>query len=108
MSIDISNFFLNTTLLRYEYIKLKLTDIPQEVIYEYKLTQKATKDGCFYIEVRKGMYGMPQAGLLDQQLLKNRLNTEGYRQSKLVPGLWTHNWRPISFTLVVDDFGIKY
>ena len=21
---------------------------------------------------------------------------------------WRHNWRPISFTLVVDDFGVKY
>ena len=32
----------------------------------------------------------------------------GYRQSKLTPGFWTHDWRPISFTLVVDDFGVKY
>ena len=23
-------------------------------------------------------------------------------------GLWTHEWRPICFTLVVDDFGVKY
>jgi hypothetical protein len=26
----------------------------------------------------------------------------------LAPGLWKHNTRPIQFTLVVDDFGIKY
>ena len=25
-----------------------------------------------------------------------------------MPGLWTHETRPISFTLVVDDFGVKY
>ena len=31
-----------------------------------------------------------------------------YRQSKLVPGLWKHDWRPIQFTLVVNDFGVKY
>eukprot|EP00804_Cyclotella_cryptica_P010975 CCRYP_016691-RC/>CCRYP_016691-RC protein AED:0.38 eAED:0.38 QI:0/0/0/1/0/0/2/0/391 len=37
-----------------------------------------------------------------------RLNAHGYHQSKLVPGLWKHIWRPIQFTLVVDDFGIKY
>ena len=24
------------------------------------------------------------------------------------PGLWKHVSRPISFTLVVDDFGVKY
>ena len=31
-----------------------------------------------------------------------------YSQSRSVPGLWTHTTRPISFTLVVDDFGVKY
>ena len=24
------------------------------------------------------------------------------------PGFWTHDWRPVQFTLVVDDFGVKY
>ena len=32
----------------------------------------------------------------------------GYQQSKLTPDFWMHNWCPISFTLVVDDFGAKY
>ena len=41
-------------------------------------------------------------------LLEKRLNAAGYRQSKLVPGLWKHDTRPIQFTLVVDDFGVKY
>ena len=56
------------------------------------------------------MYGLPQAGLLANELLEKRLNEAGYRQSKLklVPGLWKHDWRPIQFTLVVDDFGVKY
>ncbi len=43
-----------------------------------------------------------------RKLLEQRLNTHGYSQSKAVPGLWTHRTRPISFTLVVDDFGVKY
>ena len=54
------------------------------------------------------MYGLPQAGLLAQQLLEERLNNKGYSQSTLVPGLWTHEWRTITFTLCVDDFGVKY
>jgi hypothetical protein len=36
------------------------------------------------------------------------LNKHGYQQSKLVPGLWKHDTRPIQFTLVVDNFGVKY
>ena len=54
------------------------------------------------------MYGLPQAGLLAQQLLEGRLNDEGYYQSTIVPGLWKHESRPIQFTLVVDDFGVQY
>ena len=78
MGIDISNFYLNTPLPRYEYLKLKLTDIPQEVIDEYKLMEKVTPDGYVYVEIRKGMYGLPQAGLIAQELLEKRLNEAGY------------------------------
>jgi hypothetical protein len=56
----------------------------------------------------KGMYGLPHAGLIANELLEKRLNANGYFQSKLVPGLWSHKTRPITFTLVVDDFGVKY
>ena len=93
---------------RKEYIKLKLEDIPREVIKEYDLTNIATKDDSVYIEVLKGMYGLPQAGLLAQELLEKRLAKRGYYQSNIVPGLWKHKTRKIVFTLVVDDFGIKY
>ena len=54
------------------------------------------------------MYGLPQSGLLANELLEKGLNKHGYHQSKLVPGLWKHDTRPIRFTLVVDDFGVKY
>ena len=54
------------------------------------------------------MYGLPHAVLIAQQLLKKRLNKQSYKQSPLTPGLWTHAWRPITFSLCVDDFGIKY
>ena len=61
-----------------------------------------------YVKIFKRMYRLPQAGLLANELLEKRLNKYRYYQSKLVPGLWTHEWRPIQFTLVVDDFGVKY
>jgi len=60
------------------------------------------------IEVTKGMYRLPQAGLLANELLEQNLNKHGYFQSKLVPRLWKHTTRLISFTLVVDNFGVKY
>ena len=54
------------------------------------------------------MYGLPQAGLLENEFLEKRLNKRGYRQSKFFPGFWAHDWRPVQFTLVVDGFVVKY
>jgi len=92
MTADIKNFYLNTPLTRHEYVRLKLSDIPEEVIQEYRLQEKANADGSVYIEIRKGMYGLPQVGLLAQQLLEKRLETHGYKQSKIIPGFWKHKW----------------
>jgi hypothetical protein len=36
------------------------------------------------------------------------LAKHGYHQAKHTPGLFKHESRPIAFTLIVDDFGIKY
>jgi hypothetical protein len=108
MTMDISNFYLNSPLPRPEFICIKLRDIPDEIIVEYKLCEKATSNGSIYIMATKGMYRLPQAGLIANELLELRLNKHGYRQSKLVPGLWRHDTGPIQFTLVVNDFGVKY
>ena len=78
MTIDISNFYLMTPLKRPEYIRMRLSDIPDEIIKEYRLRDIATKDGSVYIEATKGMYGLPQAGLLANELLEKRLNAHGY------------------------------
>ncbi len=93
---------------RYEYVRIRIEDIPDEIIEEYGLHEKVADDGHVYIKICKGMYGLPQAGILAQELLEKRLNMHGYSQSAAVPGLWTHKTRPITFTLVVDDFGVKY
>ena len=64
MTMDISNFYLMTPLSHPEYIRVKLSDIPDKIINEYKLKDKTTKDGSVYIVVNSGMYGLPQSGLL--------------------------------------------
>ena len=84
MTIDISNFYLNSPLPCPEFIKIKLSDIPKEIIDEYKLWDKVTPSGSVYIMATKDMYGLPQAGLIANELLQTRLNKHGYRQSKLV------------------------
>ena len=51
MSMDISNFYLETPLKQPEYMRLKLADIPEEIIAEYNLRDKVTSDGYVYIEI---------------------------------------------------------
>ena len=104
---DIANFYLGTPLDRPEYVRIKLTDIPQEFSDEYNLTQYAT-DGWIYFEINKGVYGLKQAGKLANDLLTERLAEHGYYQCPATPGLWRHKWRPVTFVLIVDDFGIQY
>ena len=54
------------------------------------------------------MWGLPQAGILANKCLQRKLAPFGYSKCVNTPGLWKHETRPISFTLVVDDFGVKY
>ena len=70
---DIKDFYLNTPMKRYKYMRLKITDIPEEVIEQYNLRNIVTKDAYVYCKIRKGMYGLPQAGIIAQELLQERL-----------------------------------
>ena len=108
MTMDIKDFYLNTPMARFEYMRLQLEDMPEDVIAHYNLNKIATPEGYIYCEIQKGMYGLPQAGIIAQQLLKERLQMDGYRQSKTTPGLWQHDTRLIIFSFIVDDFGVKY
>ena len=108
MTIDIKDFYLNTPMARYKYMLLNLCNIPEDVSRHYNLATKVKNDGYVYIEIMYEMYGLPQSGLLAQQLLEKRLSAEGYIQDTLVPGLWNHAWRPVTFTRCVDNFGVKY
>ena len=87
MTLDIKDFYLNTLISRYEYMRLRIANMPEEVIEHYNLCDKATPDGYVYCEIQKGIYGLPQAGIIAQQLLKEHLGNHGYHQRKTTPGL---------------------
>ena len=106
--IDINFFYLNMPMKDPEYVNMKITDIPEEFILEYGLAGKEDKNGWIYFEICRGCYGLPQAGILANNLLCGRLEEEGYYEAHSTPGLWRHKWRPIQFCLIVDDFGVEY
>jgi hypothetical protein len=107
MMMDIKNYYLGTPLPMFEYTKMPLSRFPEDIIQKYNLKALAD-DGWVYIEIRKVMYGLNQVGLLANQLLQTCLAPFGYFPARQTPGLWLHKTRPISFTLVVDDFTVKY
>ena len=49
---------------RSEYMRLKLKDLPEIVISHYNLEEKVTTNGWVYVEIKRGMYGLPHAGLI--------------------------------------------
>ena len=45
-------------------MKINIAQIMDEIISEYSLKGKARINRSVYIEIRKGMYGLPQASML--------------------------------------------
>ena len=87
MTLDIKDFYLNTPLKCYEYLCLKFADLPADIITEYDLDKKATHDGYIYVAICKGMYRLPQAGFLVQELLEQQLLNIG-----TITSLSTHQY----------------
>jgi hypothetical protein len=70
LGINLANFYLSTPLPNYKYMHLRLDIILEEIILAYNLRTIVDTDGWVYIEIRKGMYSLPQAGILVNKLLE--------------------------------------
>ena len=61
------------------------------IIKQHNQQEKESSDGTVYVEIVKGMYGLPHAGSIAQELLEKRLAIRGYPQSLLIAlVLWSH------------------
>ena len=67
--IDIKNMYLQTPMDRKEYIRIPIKIIPQVFMDHYGLQDKI-HNGHIYCEICKGIYGLPQAGKLANDLLR--------------------------------------
>ena len=54
------------------------------------------------------MPGNKKAGRIANDQLKAHLAQFGFAPIPRTPALWKHNTKPIFFSLVIDDFGVKY
>ena len=92
---------------KYQYMKISFKYTTAEIMAEYKINNIAS-NGYIYVEIRKEMYGLKEAGIIAFQRLVEKLAPHGYRPFKHTPGLWEHMTRNIMLTLAVGNFGIKY
>ena len=107
LTMDIKKFYLGSPLTYFQYLRVHSSLIPDEILAEYPEII-AERDGYVYFEIRKGIYGLKEAGLIAFTTLVKNLKPFGYVPMKFTPGLWKHTSRPTTFTLCVDDFGVKY
>jgi hypothetical protein len=101
----------NKTSLQFKQLMLKGTRIIKGIqdIKQSKLLDELLNN---IPQKLTGMSEAPEPRVEDiqpaQELLEERLAKHGYMQSKIIHDFWKRKTRPTCFTLVVDDFVVKY
>jgi hypothetical protein len=108
MTLDITDFYLGTPLMIKQYMKVHKRMVPEVTRQHFNLTEEFWDNDHIFVEISKGMYGLTEAGVLAQERLYEHLKGYGYELTPNTPGLLRHRHRDITFTLVVDDFGVYY
>ena len=78
-----------------------------EITEQYKL-RKLESNGWVYIEIQKGILGLQKVGRMTNDRLNQHMKGYIYDPVPRTLALWKYDKHPTIFTLVVDDFGIKY
>jgi hypothetical protein len=86
MGIDLKDFYLGTPMDRYEYMKIPLHMFPDAIIEQYNLMDLQV-NGFVYVEIRRGMHGLPKAGRLVNDYLREFLEPHGYVPCPITPDL---------------------
>jgi hypothetical protein len=107
LTTDITDFYLGTPIGTPEYMWIPYKYFSPQLISQYNL-QHLHHNGLILMELNKSIYGLPQAGILSQRRLLDHLSLHGYNECPQTSCLFRHTTKNIYFTLVVDDFAIKY
>ena len=108
-TLDLVDFYIGTELENHDdpdYFKIKASKVPSAVCEKYNIS--ADSDDFIYFRLDKCLYGHAVAGRLSNQELVKILKIAGYHESDLVPCLFKHETRNVTFSLIVDDLGVKY
>ena len=84
--IYIKDFYLNSLLREYEYIRLLISIIPKAIIEQYNLYELIC-NRFIHIKMREGMYGHIEASQLVHNQLVNHPKLYGYEPARQTPKL---------------------
>ena len=103
MTIDIHYFYLNTPMLQFKYMNLKLSNLPQGFVKLYNLASKVDKHGFVYLKIRRGMYGLPQAGILSsspRDIINSKIQNRPSPKKTML--IFTHSKGVFDLTIGID------
>ncbi len=84
---DIADFYLMTIMKDPEYMLIPYKLFPPDIIEQYNLANKLD-NGHVLAKIVKGRYGLPQAGQLAYDQLKEHLAKADYHATPITPGLF--------------------
>jgi hypothetical protein len=74
---DLNHFYLGTPLWIWEYIHIDISTIPDSVVSQCNLLD-LVHNGYMLVEIMKGMYWLPQSGILAYAQFDAHLGKFGY------------------------------
>ena len=107
LGLDVNNYYLGTPMDNYEYMFIPINQIHRKsltIIIYTTLYIKAKSMWKFAVVCT----AFPKQESSPKNNFIHFLGSYSYSPVPHTPGLWCHQWRPITFCLVVNDFGVKY
>ena len=99
---------LESKLSKSRCVRFKLSQIPEAAQVQCGLLSSVDDRGCVCARIDEAWHGLKEAGRIAGDDIRDHLAAFGCTESEFSPEPLTHDTRPASFTLVVDDLGVKW
>ncbi len=109
-TIDIVDYYLGALLPSPESVRINVSSISLPTLTKLGLLpflRHSHGKPFLFCDVLKAVPGLPQSGLLSQLRLISLLIQHGFSETS-TPMLFRHHTHSTAFTLVVDDFLVRY
>ena len=87
LTVDIKDSFLLSKMAKPEYMKIRIEEIPEDIVTRYKLSTFTDNRNFVHFKISKGMYGLKQAAIFAYDQLKRNLAPHGYKPIPNTVGL---------------------